>query len=101
MKTLLSLVLVSLLLTGCSGNAPTSSNNQAAEKHDDHSGHDHAEGEHHADHDDHSGHDHPEGEHSAHDDHSGHDHAEGEHPAHDDHSGHDHPEDENLPPHRH
>ena len=61
MKTLLSLVLVSLLLTGCSGNAPTSSNNQAAEKHDDHSGHDHAEGEHPA-HDDHSGHDHPEDE---------------------------------------
>ena len=60
--------------------------------HDDHEGHDHAEGEH----DDHEGHDHAEHDHEGHDhaehdhdDHEGHDHAEH---GHDDHEGHDHAE---------
>ncbi|MFS1420820.1 zinc uptake protein ZrgA [Vibrio splendidus] len=63
--------------------------------HDDHEGHDHAEGEH----DDHEGHDHAEHDHDDHkdhdhaehdhDDHKGHDHAEHDH---DDHEGHDHAE---------
>ncbi|MCF7488657.1 DUF2796 domain-containing protein [Vibrio sp. A2-1] len=46
--------------------------NTLEDDHDDHEGHDHAEGEH----DDHEGHDHAEGEH---DDHEGHDHSEGGH----------------------
>ncbi|UOE78596.1 DUF2796 domain-containing protein [Vibrio splendidus] len=64
--------------------------NTLEDDHDDHEGHDHAEGEHddHAehDHDDHKGHDHAEHDH---DDHEGHDHAEHDH---DDHEGHDHAE---------
>ncbi|MBE8563677.1 zinc uptake protein ZrgA [Vibrio sp. OPT20] len=69
--------------------------NTLEDDHDDHEGHDHAEGEHddheghyHAehDHDDHKGHDHAEHDH---DDHKGHDHAEH---GHDDHEGHDHAE---------
>ncbi|WP_017092968.1 zinc uptake protein ZrgA [Vibrio splendidus] len=69
--------------------------NTLEDDHDDHEGHDHAEGEHddhkghdHAehDHDDHKGHDHAE---HGHDDHEGHDHAEH---GHDDHEGHDHSE---------
>ncbi|MEZ9727976.1 DUF2796 domain-containing protein [Vibrio splendidus] len=69
--------------------------NTLEDDHDDHEGHDHAEGEHddheghdHAehDHDDHKGHDHAEHDH---DDHEGHDHAEHDH---DDHEGHDHSE---------
>ncbi|KPL92440.1 DUF2796 domain-containing protein [Vibrio sp. L5-1] len=69
--------------------------NTLEDDHDDHEGHDHAEGEH----DDHEGHDHAEGEHDDHkdhdhaehdhDDHEGHDHAEH---GHDDHEGHDHSE---------
>ncbi|MEZ8060645.1 zinc uptake protein ZrgA [Vibrio splendidus] len=69
--------------------------NTLEDDHDDHEGHDHAEGEH----DDHEGHDHAEGEH---DDHKGHDHAEHDHDDHkdhdhaehdhDDHEGHDHAE---------
>ncbi|NOI92751.1 DUF2796 domain-containing protein [Vibrio splendidus] len=69
--------------------------NTLEDDHDDHEGHDHAEGEH----DDHEGHDHAEGEH---DDHEGHDHAEHDHDDHkdhdhaehdhDDHEGHDHAE---------
>ena len=56
--------------------------NTLEDDHDDHEGHDHAEGEH----DDHEGHDHAEHDH---DDHKGHDHAEHDH---DDHEGHDHSE---------
>ncbi|PMO48103.1 hypothetical protein BCT09_15435 [Vibrio splendidus] len=56
--------------------------NTLEDDHDDHEGHDHAEGEH----DDHEGHDHAEHDH---DDHEGHDHAEHDH---DDHEGHDHSE---------
>ncbi|MEZ9453833.1 DUF2796 domain-containing protein [Vibrio splendidus] len=56
--------------------------NTLEDDHDDHEGHDHAEGEH----DDHEGHDHAEHDH---DDHKGHDHAEHDH---DDHEGHDHAE---------
>ena len=82
--------------------------NTLEDDHDDHEGHDHAEGEHddheghdHAehDHDDHKGHDHAEHDHDDHkdhdhaehdhDDHEGHDHAEHDH---DDHEGHDHSE---------
>jgi len=69
--------------------------NTLEDDHDDHEGHDHAEGEH----DDHEGHDHAEGEHDDHeghddaeydhDDHKDHDHAEHDH---DDHEGHDHAE---------
>ncbi|MDH5920515.1 DUF2796 domain-containing protein [Vibrio splendidus] len=46
--------------------------NTLEDDHDDHAGHDHAEGEH----DDHEGHDHAEHDH---DDHEGHDHSEGGH----------------------
>ena len=46
--------------------------NTLEDDHDDHEGHDHAEGEH----DDHEGHDHAEHDH---DDHEGHDHSEGGH----------------------
>ncbi|MFA0012439.1 DUF2796 domain-containing protein [Vibrio lentus] len=69
--------------------------NTLEDDHDDHEGHDHAEGEHdehkdhdHAehDHDDHEGHDHAEHDH---DDHKDHDHSEH---GHDDHEGHDHSE---------
>ncbi|MEZ8842393.1 DUF2796 domain-containing protein [Vibrio splendidus] len=56
--------------------------NTLEDDHDDHEGHDHAEGEH----DDHEGHDHAEHDH---DDHKDHDHAEHDH---DDHKGHDHSE---------
>ncbi|MEZ9014531.1 DUF2796 domain-containing protein [Vibrio splendidus] len=82
--------------------------NTLEDDHDDHEGHDHAEGEHddheghdHAehDHDDHKDHDHAEHDHDDHkdhdhaehdhDDHEGHDHAEHDH---DDHEGHDHSE---------
>ncbi|MBB1463045.1 DUF2796 domain-containing protein [Vibrio sp. SG41-7] len=56
--------------------------NTLEDDHDDHEGHDHAEGEH----DDHEGHDHAEHDH---DDHKDHDHAEHDH---DDHKGHDHAE---------
>ncbi|MEZ8512878.1 DUF2796 domain-containing protein [Vibrio splendidus] len=56
--------------------------NTLEDDHDDHEGHDHAEGEH----DDHEGHDHAEHDH---DDHKDHDHAEHDH---DDHEGHDHAE---------
>ncbi|UQV21349.1 zinc uptake protein ZrgA [Vibrio sp. J383] len=56
--------------------------NTLEDEHDDHEGHDHAEGEH----DDHEGHDHAEHDH---DDHKDHDHAEHDH---DDHKGHDHAE---------
>ncbi|ARP37155.1 zinc uptake protein ZrgA [Vibrio syngnathi] len=56
--------------------------NTLEDDHDDHEGHDHAEGEH----DDHEGHDHAE---HGHDDHEGYDHAEHDH---DDHKGHDHAE---------
>ncbi|PHN88007.1 hypothetical protein CSB62_00965 [Vibrio splendidus] len=56
--------------------------NTLEDDHDDHEGHDHAEGEH----DDHEGHDHAEHDH---DDHKDHDHAEHDH---DDHEGHDHSE---------
>lgn len=56
--------------------------NTLEDDHDDHEGHDHAEGEH----DDHEGHDHAE---HGHDDHEGYDHAEHDH---DDHKGHDHVE---------
>ncbi|MDP2588473.1 zinc uptake protein ZrgA [Vibrio splendidus] len=69
--------------------------NTLEDDHDDHEGHDHAEGEH----DDHEGHDHAEHDHDDHkdhdhaehdhDDHKGHDHAEHDH---DDHEGHDHSE---------
>ncbi|MDP2492057.1 DUF2796 domain-containing protein [Vibrio splendidus] len=69
--------------------------NTLEDNHDDHEGHDHAEGEH----DDHEGHDHAEHDHDDHkdhdhaehdhDDHKGHDHAEHDH---DDHEGHDHAE---------
>ncbi|MFA0096365.1 DUF2796 domain-containing protein [Vibrio splendidus] len=69
--------------------------NTLEDDHDDHEGHDHAEGEH----DDHEGHDHAEHDHDDHkdhdhaehdhDDHEGHDHAEHDH---DDHEGHDHAE---------
>ncbi|MCQ8869151.1 zinc uptake protein ZrgA [Vibrio splendidus] len=69
--------------------------NTLEDDHDDHEGHDHAEGEH----DDHEGHDHAEHDHDDHkdhdhaehdhDDHKGHDHAEHDH---DDHEGHDHAE---------
>ncbi|MEZ8502030.1 DUF2796 domain-containing protein [Vibrio splendidus] len=69
--------------------------NTLEDDHDDHAGHDHAEGEH----DDHEGHDHTEHDHDDHkdhdhaehdhDDHKGHDHAEHDH---DDHEGHDHAE---------
>ncbi|MFA0407423.1 DUF2796 domain-containing protein [Vibrio splendidus] len=69
--------------------------NTLEDDHDDHEGHDHAEGEH----DDHEGHDHAEHDHDDHkdhdhvehdhDDHEGHDHAEHDH---DDHEGHDHSE---------
>ncbi|MEZ9479970.1 DUF2796 domain-containing protein [Vibrio splendidus] len=69
--------------------------NTLEDDHDDHEGHDHAEGEH----DDHEGHDHAEHDHDDHkdhdhaehdhDDHEGHDHAEH---GHDDHEGHDHSE---------
>ncbi|MEZ8691078.1 DUF2796 domain-containing protein [Vibrio splendidus] len=69
--------------------------NTLEDDHDDHEGHDHAEGEH----DDHEGHDHAEHDHDDHkdhdhaehdhDDHKGHDHAENDH---DDHEGHDHAE---------
>ncbi|EAP94167.1 zinc uptake protein ZrgA [Vibrio splendidus] len=69
--------------------------NTLEDDHDDHEGHDHAEGEH----DDHEGHDHAEHDHDDHkdhdhaehdhDDHEGHDHAEH---GHDDHEGHDHAE---------
>ncbi|MEZ8436554.1 DUF2796 domain-containing protein [Vibrio splendidus] len=69
--------------------------NTLEDDHDDHAGHDHAEGEH----DDHEGHDHAEHDHDDHkdhdhaehdhDDHKGHDHAEHDH---DDHEGHDHAE---------
>ncbi|MCT4350772.1 DUF2796 domain-containing protein [Vibrio sp. NC2] len=71
--------------------------NTLEDDHDDHEGHDHAEGEH----DDHEGHDHAEHDHDDHkdhdhaehdhDDHKGHDHAEHDH---DDHEGHDHAEHE-------
>ncbi|PMJ66602.1 zinc-binding protein [Vibrio splendidus] len=59
--------------------------NTLEDDHDDHEGHDHAEGEH----DDHEGHDHAEHDH---DDHKGHDHAEHDHDDHkgDDHAEHDH-----------
>ncbi|PTP32016.1 zinc uptake protein ZrgA [Vibrio splendidus] len=56
--------------------------NTLEDDHDDHEGHDHAEGKH----DDHEGHDHAEHDH---DDHKNHDHAEHDH---DDHKGHDHAE---------
>ena len=56
--------------------------NTLEDDHDDHEGHDHAEGEH----DDHEGHDHAEGEHV---DHEGHDHADHAEHDHDDHEGHE------------
>ncbi|WP_133149478.1 ZrgA family zinc uptake protein, partial [Vibrio splendidus] len=59
--------------------------NTLEDDHDDHAGHDHAEGEH----DDHEGHDHADHAEHDHDDHKDHDHAEHDH---DDHKGHDHAE---------
>ncbi|KPL99112.1 DUF2796 domain-containing protein [Vibrio splendidus] len=59
--------------------------NTLEDDHDDHEGHDHAEGEH----DDHEGHDHADHAEHDHDDHKDHDHAEHDH---DDHKGHDHAE---------
>ncbi|MEZ8296432.1 DUF2796 domain-containing protein [Vibrio splendidus] len=72
--------------------------NTLEDDHDDHEGHDHAEGEH----DDHEGHDHADHAEHDHDDHKDHDHAEHDHDDHkdhdhaehdhDDHKGHDHAE---------
>ena len=82
-KAMTTMVLLAALFFNQTTIAQTiSSNPNVQQEQEDHSGHNHAPGEHNQE--DHSGHDHAPGEHD-HEDHSGHDHAPGEH----DHSSHE------------